>query len=106
MSCLAAAEVHDHCMVAATHRLSAHSVQGLGFQVIPGMALTAYWVCCLTVMLLMPLQEDIVGLDVTVRQWWCAVVQGLDTMTHLGPGKQDLGKLVTTAGTLSQEILA
>lgn len=107
MSCLAAAKVHDHCVVAATHRLSAHSMQGLGFQVIPRMALTAYWVCCLTVMLLMPLQEDVVGLDVTVCQWWCAFVQGLDTMTDLKrPGKQaDLGKLVIAAGTLSQDAL-
>ena len=108
MSCLAAAKVHDHCMVAAAHRLSAHSMQGLGFQVIPRMALTAYWVCCLTIMLLMPLQEHVVGLDVTVCQWWCAVVQGLDTMTHLKrPSKQaDSGKLNTAAGTLSQGILA
>jgi len=30
----------------------------------------------------------------------------LDTMNYLGPGKQDLGKLVIAAGTLSQEILA
>ena len=102
MSCLAAAKVHDHCMVAAAHRLSAHSMQGLGFQVIPRMALTAYWVCCLTVMLLMPLQEDVVGLDVTVCQWWCAAVQGLDTMTYLGPDQQDLGKINSAASTLSQ----
>lgn len=53
-------------MVAAGWRLSSYRVQGLGFQVIPGMALAANGDCCLAVMVFVPLQKDIMWLDVPV----------------------------------------
>lgn len=58
-------------------------MQGLGLQVITRVALAAYGLRCFTVMLLVPLQQDIVGLDVAVRQGRCAPVQGLHALTDL-----------------------
>ena len=63
-------------------------MQRLCLQVIARMALVAYWHSCFTVMLLVALQQHVVGLDVTVRQWWAALVQGLNTLADLQQQRQ------------------
>ena len=52
------------------------------------MALAAYRQRCFAVMLLVALQQHVVGLDVTVRQWWAALVQSLNALTDLQQQRQ------------------
>lgn len=49
------------------------------------MTLTAYRDSCFAVVVLVPLQEDVVWLDISMSQGWCALVHGFYAVAHLSP---------------------